>query len=239
MEAVHWSSWYSCHSTVSLVECCCVQLLTSLVLRPVGSSVSRSEYLSWPNSVCCQSHKSPPVAACQWSISVKCGTGKGLLLVVLISFPMKAPWSWEESVCKWLLTNACLSSVWFFFWQELSLDEIKTEVFSLQGLHPFFAPFVGMQIYPNPDWYSCGVLIYCINTFCFPSDTTSLLLFGTNMVSSMGFGVSDPPSSAQGRWWGPFLAHFFKTPTSFEIPQQNHSRAAKVVVLNSLSESPG
>lgn len=65
--------------------------------------------------MCCQSHKSPLVAACQWSISLKCGTGKGLLLVLLVSFPMKTPWSWEENICKGLLTCACLSSGWCFF----------------------------------------------------------------------------------------------------------------------------
>lgn len=142
----------------------------------------------------------------------------------------------QRTLDKYLLCEVFF--VWFFFFLTRAVTWWDQD-FSLPGLQPLFAPFVGMQMYPNPDWYSCDLLIYCINTFCFPSDTTGLLLLGTNMVSSMVFGVSDPPSSAQGRWQGPFLARFSTNPTSSEIPQQNYSRAAKVFVLNSLSESPG
>lgn len=173
--------------------------------------------------MCWQCHKYPPVATCQWRISLKCGTEKGLLLMLPISFPMKAPRSWEESVCKGLLTSACLSVKWVFLLFFLSCHLMRSwlRFFPCQASSHFF-PFCWHADISQPwlvgHWYSCDLLIYCINTFFLPSDTTRLLLLGTHMVSSMAFGVSDPPSSAQDRWQVPLTVHFSTNPTSSEIP---------------------
>lgn len=234
MEAVHWSSWYSCHSTVSLVECCWVQLLTSLVLRLVGSSVSRSEYLSWPSSVCCQSHKSPPVAACQQSISLKCGTGKGLLLVLLISFPMKAPWSWEESVCKGLLTSACLSSVWIFFDKSCHLMKSRLRSSPCQASIHSLPFLLACRSIPRLTGTSVACWSTASTPFAFP--VIPQVYYSLGQTWFLPRGLVFLIHLLQHKEGGRVLSLHI---SSSEIPQQNHSRAAKMVVLNSLSESPG
>lgn len=140
--------------------------LTSLVLRLVGSSVSRSLsiYPDLIRCVLCQPCKSPSVAACLWSTSLWSGTGKAGAALFLPRGPAKRLFVKEP------FTRACLSSIFSqIFWEELSLDEIKTEVFSLPGLHPLFNPFC---CHPWPHWYFCDHLTCCFTAwtpFAFPA----------------------------------------------------------------------
>lgn len=125
---------------------------------------------------------------------------------------------------KELFTSACLSSIFSqISCQELSLDEIKTEVFSLPGLHPLFPLFVVIHVYPNPDLTGTPVTTITailLHEHLLLSQQYHMFItpWVITVVSSMGSGFSDPPSSAQGRWQCPFPLHFPMNPTSFEIP---------------------
>lgn len=67
-----------------------------------------------------------------------------------------------------------------------------------------------MTLIPAVSMHQHLLLSQQYHMFITPWDVT--------VVSSTGFGVSDPPPSAQGRWQCPFPLHFSVNPASFEIP---------------------